>query len=127
MIEEAKEKSYILYRLICPIENKVRYVGITGRPKRREAEHRSYACNQSNFKIKAWKSRLKNLNIRAEFEPIITDLSLDQALEKEIWWINYYGMSNLYNLSPGGIFSLITERHNSQILKGKHIRRVLWC
>ena len=54
-----KKDTTILYKLICPIENKIRYIGITNNPNLRLKHH--LTCKNNKLKYE-WIKRLKGFN-----------------------------------------------------------------
>jgi len=87
---------YIIYKLIDPNTNKIRYVGKTKNLQKRYYHHCSLAvCNKENTHRSNWiKSLLKN-NQKPVIE-IIENCNKDNWQQKEIYWIKYY--SNKYDL-----------------------------
>jgi len=97
-----REKYYYpkIYCLICPIENKVRYVGLT---KRYLSERLWSHCNkkkQGNKRKSEWIKLLKSSDLVPEIKLLETPIS-EIAVEREKFWIKHFGRENLLNMNDG--------------------------
>jgi hypothetical protein len=81
--------SHIIYRLICPLLNQTRYIGITCQPlERRLAGHmRNESGTQSEY---AWIETLRARGLVPLIEQIDTALNEEQAKRAEQFWIDHY-------------------------------------
>lgn len=97
--------SWSIYVLICPIENIVRYVGITERtPEKRLIEHIE-GGNKGNTHKNNWIKRLKKQNLVPKATLVGKDLIKKDACEKEIELIKLYRYllgNKLTNIHEGG-------------------------
>lgn len=98
-----EEIKYTIYKLIDPITNDIRYIGLTFNSlKQRLSSHMSepgtsHKCN--------WISKLKKEGLKPIIESIEENISsYDEVCEREIYYINYYKSigCNLTNMATGG-------------------------
>lgn len=116
-----EEKQIDIYVLKSPKSGMVRYVGQTGRGKKRMYEHNSKS-SKLQYPVVRWVSKLRRESLKPLYEVIDTlPKSLaDEAEKKYILLFKSFG-ANLYNLSLGGAGNLISKNHNSVALKGRHL------
>lgn len=97
-----EEIKYTIYKLIDPISNDIRYIGLTFNTlKQRLGSHlgetgKSHKCN--------WIKKLKSQGLRPIIESIEDNISsYDECCLREIYYINYYkDICNLTNSASGG-------------------------
>jgi len=98
---------YVVYTLICPLEQMIRYIGVTNNTKRRYNEH----CNvrrlkkRNNMHKRNWIAKLRKLKLQPEMKILAENLTEDEALKKEKELIALYSKgkwAKLVNQSPGG-------------------------
>jgi hypothetical protein len=80
---ERHQRSYYVYRLRCPVDNRIRYIGISTDPRKREFAHRSKAIVAMPAK-REWISRLRDLRLKPLVEIVSPPLSYDEALAWEL-------------------------------------------
>ena len=88
---------YTIYKLIDPITNEIRYIGLTfNELKQRLKSH----CSEKSKSHKSnWIQSLRNKGLRPIIESIEDDiLSYDEVCDKEIFYINKYVYLVLYKL-----------------------------
>jgi len=97
----------VIYGLICPLSNKVRYVGLTKKcPIKRLSAHiteSKYYKKTGKFLNKKhnWLNKLINLGLDTEIKiEIIEYCDFDILSEREIYWISIY--EELTNSTNGG-------------------------
>ncbi len=123
-------KNGFIYGLICPITNKIAYVGQTiGTLKARLKGHRN-DIRWNTYKSN-WIKELRRENLIYELKIILLEeCSIDLMNEKEKYWVKYYidlGYK-LKNATDGGdcnyrIVSEETLQKMSNSLKGKTLGR----
>jgi group I intron endonuclease len=98
-----EEIKYTIYKLIDPITNDIRYIGLTFNSlKQRLSSHMSepgtsHKCN--------WISKLKKEGLKPIIESLEENISsYEEVCEREIYYINYYKSigCNLTNMATGG-------------------------
>lgn len=111
-----KENVYKIYVLKCPLEDKIRYVGVTvNLLSARLSQHLHDARkNRGNYKVH-WLKTLINKNIKPTIE-LIETCDENNWQEREKWWINYYKSENLTNTREGGN-GVIVDRDKTSIQK----------
>jgi group I intron endonuclease len=111
-----------IYILRCPMDQQVKYVGLTTNPNKRKNQHRCYSESAAkNHGYNSWKKSLMCINERPIFE-IIEECEIELMSQREIFWISFYKKEfELLNLTEGGEYNLISENHNSKFLKGKKL------
>lgn len=99
--EEKNENIIFIYGLKDPRDNKIRYVGWTKDIKKRLINHITPSRIKKNTHKNNWIKQLLSLNLKPEII-IIEEVSYDNRLQKEKYWINFYGRDNLTNSTDGG-------------------------
>lgn len=97
----------VVYALICPLSNKVRYIGSTwGSPKTRLTQHRT---TRSKGVHGRWISELKSRRASKKIKLEILESNINTRVlrKREKHWINHFS-------SMG--FDLTNTRHNSIII-----------
>jgi predicted GIY-YIG superfamily endonuclease len=79
---------YVVYALIDPRDNSVRYVGITDDVYRRFQEH--IQCAGNNFTKNAWIMDLRSANKMVFMETLEEFESRSEALKGEQYWISHF-------------------------------------
>ena len=92
-----------IYGLKCPEKDIVRYIGKSKSPKRRYSQHLSNAKlgKPSNIHLYRWIAKLLRHGLKPELI-IIEECFNSEWKEREKFWINEFGLSNLLNVSEGG-------------------------
>jgi group I intron endonuclease len=111
-----------IYSLRCPLDNQIKYIGLTSNFNKRKSQHRCFSEKMSkNSRYNNWKDKLKSLNQRPIVE-IIEMVDRSDLSEREIYWISEFKKNfDLFNLTTGGEYSMISENHNSKFLKGNKL------
>jgi predicted GIY-YIG superfamily endonuclease len=81
---------YVIYALIDPRDNTVRYVGITEDVYKRFLDHLS--GSSGNFAKNAWLFELRAANKMVIMETLEEVEGRQQALERETYWIKHFEM-----------------------------------
>lgn len=93
-----EEIKYTIYKLIDPITNEVRYVGLTFNTLKQRLK--SHCSEKSKSHKSNWVSLLKSKGLKPIIELIEENIStLEEAEKKEIFYISEY--SKVYNLTNG--------------------------
>lgn len=97
------EIKYTIYKLIDPITNEIRYIGLTFNDlKQRLKSH----CNErSNSHKSNWIKKLKSQGLKPIIESIEDNISsYDDCCEREIYWIEKHKVEGhpLTNMASGG-------------------------
>jgi group I intron endonuclease len=94
-------KTYI-YILKHPETFEIKYVGKTTNVKRRWHQHKSKKCLEktASKKLAAWILKLISNNLLPIME--IIEECENNWVEREKYWISFYGIESLCNLSEGG-------------------------
>jgi hypothetical protein len=85
---EEREAPYWTYRLIDPTDMAVRYVGMSQHPYQRYGEH--LTLRGANQEKNAWILSLQKRHLLPSLEVIEPYQTLEEAQEKEIYWIQHY-------------------------------------
>jgi len=85
---QREQQNYVVYALIDPRNNEIRYIGITANPDRRLEEHSS--GRGGNIPKRTWITELYELGLTPRMQLLETGLSLSTALEKENFLIQHY-------------------------------------
>lgn len=93
-------KKVFIYGLVCPVENRVMYVGKTVNVEKRFKTHVS---GSSSTSVKTWVEYLKTEGLRPEVK-ILDECDLSEWENREKHWISTFGLSNLLNKHEGGEF-----------------------
>lgn len=97
------ETKYTIYKLIDPISNDIRYIGLTFNTlKSRLSSHLSEPGNSHKCN---WIKKLKSEGLKPIIESVESDiLSYDEVCDREIYYINYYREigCDLTNMASGG-------------------------
>lgn len=98
--------NYKLYILICPIDNCVRYVGITSKSlKERLKIHIRNRNRKKNYYKENWIQKLKKQNLKPQIKLVADKLSKEKACQMEIDLIALYRSivgKKLTNIHEGG-------------------------
>lgn len=98
-----KENPYVVYSLIDPISNVVRYIGITRQPIKKRYNGHIYLLKQKSKKI-SWIKSLSAKGVAPIMDIIDDNLIRSVAFKKEKEYIKLYlsAGANLTNYSEGG-------------------------
>lgn len=98
-----EEIKYTIYKLIDPVSNEIRYIGLTFNTlKQRLASHLSERGRSHKIN---WIRKLKSQGLKPVIEPIEENiLSYDEVCNSEIYYIEYYKSigCDLTNMATGG-------------------------
>ena len=118
-------KDIIIYTLIDPRDNQVRYVGKTNNLKQRLSSHIYRAKSGVNSPIHCWIRKLLDLNLKPSIS-IQEICNKDNWEEKERYWIEYYRgkYENITNISDGGITPLKNQGYQKIVHAKKTFKEV---
>ena len=107
-METADTNNYFIYCLKDPISLEIRYIGFTSKTlKYRLKKHIDNALyNKHNKHLCNWILKLREQNK----VPIIEEIECcteDNWSQKEKYWINFYSLSKLLNITEGGDINII--------------------
>jgi hypothetical protein len=94
---------YTIYKLIDPISNEIRYVGLTFNDLKQRLKSHCYEKSKSHKSN--WINQLKSKGLKPLIESIESDISsYDHVCEREIYWIDKYKSEGhpLTNMASGG-------------------------
>jgi len=123
---------YTIYRLIDPISNETRYIGLTFNDLKQRLK--SHCYDRSTSHKSNWITKLKKSGLRPIIESIEDNISsYDYCCEREIYWIEKYKSDGhpLTNMATGGNKNkkmspdTIERMRNSQIERYKNYKLVL--
>ena len=103
--QEEDNRPRDIYLLICPIENIVRYVGISVDPKERFGVHCSPSQEKENEHKFRWIQKLKKQGLLPELKVIAEQVEKKEAERREVDLIAYYKSilgEKLTNIHKGG-------------------------
>lgn len=94
-----KNRTYIIYALIDPRDDSVRYIGLTEYPDIRLKQH---VQGDGNIPKRKWINELNRLGLSPIMQTIETVRTLADAFEREGYWIQYYlsAGARLVNIRP---------------------------
>lgn len=98
-----EEIKYTIYKLIDPITNEVRYIGLTFNSLKQRLK--SHLSEKSKSHKSNWIQMLKSKGLKPIIESIECDIATyDECCEKEIYYIDRYISEgyNLTNMASGG-------------------------
>lgn len=81
---------YVVYALIDPRDNSIRYVGITTNVYKRFIEH--IQCSSANYAKNAWMHELRAANKMVIMETLEEVETQMQAMKRETYWIQHFQM-----------------------------------
>lgn len=103
-------KGYI-YSLICPLENRIRYIGKTvNNPLKRLSRHKKDAKSEKISHKISWLKKLDGLGLLESLEiKIVEECDINKIDEREIYWISK--IPDLVNTTPGGECGSLNYKH----------------
>lgn len=111
-----------IYTISDPITEQVRYVGQTKRGIRRKQEHFAHirSLKTRRYAISHWIAKCKRNKITPVFT-IIDTVPFEQGSDAERKYIRLFKAmgARLLNLTPGGDYPEINEKHISNTIRGK--------
>ena len=113
-----------IYGLVCPIENKVMYVGKADNVRRRLRQHIRESANGNSCAKSVWIRGLQEMAL-APSVIVIEECSFNSWQEKERYWISHYKSVNpdLKNSMPGvSKYEVRREREPKPKLKTKNLQ-----
>jgi len=94
----------VVYAIVDPVSNQIRYIGQTVNFSKRKSGHcRTAITHRSKARVYIWLRSLYNKSIEPEFL-ILEECSVEMLDELEIFYMNYFKMlgCNLVNTTEGG-------------------------
>lgn len=118
-------KDIIIYTLIDPRDNQVRYIGKTNNLKQRLANHINRSKSGFNSPIHCWIRKLLDLNLKPTIS-VQEVCNQDNWEEREKYWIQYYRekYENITNVSDGGITPLKNPDYQKIVHSKKTFKEV---
>jgi len=118
-------KDIIIYTLIDPKDNQVRYIGKTNNLKQRLYSHINKSKSGFNSPIHCWIRKLLDLNLKPSIS-IQEICNQDNWEEREKYWIQYYRekYENITNVSDGGITPLKNPDYQKIVYSKKTFKEV---
>ena len=95
-----------IYKLIDPITKDIRYIGKTNGLEKRFYSHVYWASkDKRNQHVYNWIRKLLEENLKPIIQLVEDNLTENEAIDKEIFWIKYYRDKgfNLTNENDGGL------------------------
>lgn len=124
-----EEIKYTIYKLIDPITNEIRYVGLTFNSLKQRL--RSHCSEKSKSHKSNWINKLKKQGFKPIIESIESDISShEEVCEREIYWIGKLKSEGnpLTNMASGGnknkIMSEETRKKMSESAKKRKFKLV---
>lgn len=125
-----EEIKYTIYKLIDPITNEVRYIGLTFNSLKQRLK--SHYSEKSKSHKSNWVQKLRSQGLKPIIESIESDISsYEEVCEREIYWIEKYKSEGhrLTNMASGGNknkkMSNETRRKMSESAKNRDFKLVL--
>lgn len=118
-------KDIIIYTLIDPRDDQVRYVGKTNNLKQRLSSHINRSKSGFNSPIHCWIRKLLDLNLKPTI--LVQEIcNQDNWEEREKYWIQYYRekYKNITNVSDGGITPLKNPGYQKVVHSKKTFKEV---
>lgn len=121
-----------IYGLVCPIENRVRYVGKSKNAEKRFYQHLYRSRNDKHFDnthLHRWLKKIQRENLKPVLR-ILEVCDTETWIEREKHWIAFYGLETLCNMNEGGfqppdatgrVLSEETKKQLSKQRKGKKL------
>jgi len=116
-------RKFLIYKLIDPFTNEVRYIGVTSRSLRERLWQHVYEAKKQKGKNtykKNWILSIINKNSKPIIE-LIEETDFNNYEKREIYWINQY--NNLTNTDKGGN-GVILNRSLESISKSSDAKKV---
>ncbi len=113
-------KKGLIYELICPLSNEVRYVGLTTQTLNKRLYKHLYEIDLYNSKKNRWFKKLRELDLLTEIKIQLIEVCETQRLgEREAYWINEYKNKGyrLTNMTIGGDVGSLGCKHTEEALK----------
>lgn len=126
-----EEIKYTIYKLIDPISNEIRYIGLTFNDLKQRLKSHYYENSKSHKSN--WIQQLKSRGLKPLIESIEDNiLSYAEVCEREIYWIEKYKLEGhpLTNMATGGnknkkmSIDSIKKMSNAQIERYKTYKKV---
>lgn len=118
-------KDIIIYTLVDPRDNQVRYIGKTNNLKQRLASHIYRSKSGFNSPIHCWIRKLLDLNLKPSI--LVQEIcNQDNWEEREKYWIHHYRekYENITNVSDGGITPLKNPDYQKIVHSKKTFKEV---
>jgi hypothetical protein len=110
-------KSAYVYSLICPISNKIKYIGQTRQKLYKRLYKHLREINKNKSHKNNWLKILEKQNILHKLRiEIIEECAFDKLNEREIYWIKFYKNKglNLTNMTTGGECGSLGYKHTDE-------------
>lgn len=94
---QTSKRNWTIYSLDCPIDNSVRYIGITSRSPRQRLKEHFFDSKKTNPYKWAWIKSLKRKGLKPAIRVLEKNLTEKEACEKEKEIIVLYRSADKYN------------------------------
>ncbi|MFL5628739.1 MAG: GIY-YIG nuclease family protein [Ktedonobacteraceae bacterium] len=108
-------KLFTVYALIDPRDQVIRYIGITHDVYQRMRQHSR--CIGDNAAKNAWIQELQEMQLMFIMQSIEQVKTLDQALERELYWIKHYLHQGVPLLNISGVQPPATNTQSTGFIR----------
>lgn len=113
-------KKGVIYGLICPLTNEVRYIGLTTQSLNKRLYKHLYEIDSHTSKKNSWLKKLRNLDLLSEIKiQLIEECNIDILNDREVYWISEFKNKGyeLTNMTIGGDVGSLGHKHSEEALK----------
>ena len=110
---------YVVYVLIDPRDDVVRYVGITDQTTNRRL-NQHLKCTDGNNEKSEWINALMAVGMKPKIKTIEEGLTLQEANERETYWIKHYLAGNIPITNRAKAPSSPYRPDSAYLLRGSH-------
>lgn len=110
-------KKGLIYCIICPIKNEIRYIGLTTTTIEKRFKKHIRDIDRSKSYKNNWLRTVRHSGLLDKLKiEVIEEVSIDILNERERYWIQYYNdlNFNLTNTTPGGEVGSLGHKHSDE-------------
>lgn len=110
-------KKGLIYCIICPIKNEIRYIGLTTTTIEKRFKKHIREIDKSKSYKNNWLKTVRHSGLLNKLKiEVIEEVSIDILNERERYWIQYYNdlNFNLTNTTPGGSVGSLGYKHTKE-------------